>query len=157
VTLQSFLWSSKAEEKHTELNPIRQQSNGLLPSTDIHVYDIFVARPDLIASFQHKTSDKQVVHSTHSLVKMIVIGEVQDRGGRVEERRIDTRTSVGIFKPRIESQPKSQRSDVGKGHRVKGGWTNDTPQERDSNKSAGRGGGRGWGGKRGRGQGGHYT
>ncbi len=133
---------------------LRSKSLGLTAHTDISVYTIFTARPDIVHTALLKTSGKQVSSNTHSSIKTLLIGPVPDRGGRVDERRI---SAMPTFKERESHDPKPQREVTTSGGklRVHGSFN----QPRDDNnqdnfkKTAGRGN-NAWGGKakRGRGQ-----
>jgi len=151
VTLQAFLWSSKGEDHKGDLKELlHSRSLGLTAKTDISVYTVFTARPDIVHTALVKTSGKQASTNTHSSIKTLIIGPVPDRGGRVEERRLN---AMPTFKERgNNAQPRPQRDDGG---RVHGSFNQPRDDDNQDNfkKTAGRGNSA-WGGKskRGRGQ-----
>lgn len=111
VTIQTFLWSPKGEANQTEIKSIIQNKYEQMTSfTHITLFDVFAARSSLTEIV--KTSSKQVAKQTKSSLKTLVIGQVPDRGGRLNENRV----SVTVFE---ESKgPKPQRDK----ERVQGSW-----------------------------------
>ncbi|GMH36102.1 LOW QUALITY PROTEIN: hypothetical protein BSKO_03970 [Bryopsis sp. KO-2023] len=88
VTLQSFLWSKRLEEKGTVKEVEKIVADGraaMLPSPQVSVSSLFTTTyGDVAAVAQKATSGSE--GKFEASVKSVIIGKVPDRGGRPEGR-----------------------------------------------------------------------
>lgn len=93
VTVQSFLWSFKAEEREGEIAAAIGHKRRALTSTPaaISPADAFTAGPELTAVLSQRITDASTKGLRHSSVKGVIIGAVPDRGGRVTEMKVSAR------------------------------------------------------------------
>ena len=96
--MQSFAWSDKIQgTQEEELNAAIQSQREYL-SEFPHAYelqDVLSADPSLLNDIVTKTADNK---RNKSLVKTIIIGDVPDRGGRVDEARPKSSSSDNVRK-----------------------------------------------------------
>eukprot|EP00008_Paramoeba_atlantica_P011861 CAMPEP_0201493140 /NCGR_PEP_ID=MMETSP0151_2-20130828/36232_1 /ASSEMBLY_ACC=CAM_ASM_000257 /TAXON_ID=200890 /ORGANISM="Paramoeba atlantica, Strain 621/1 / CCAP 1560/9" /LENGTH=267 /DNA_ID=CAMNT_0047880325 /DNA_START=311 /DNA_END=1111 /DNA_ORIENTATION=- len=101
VTMQSFLWCKKGSENSNELNNLIKEKIFLMDSILLPtLYNAFTAEDHLSALLLESTSQKTSRKTPPSFVKTLRIGDVPDRGGRLEMVRAGGMPS---FKPRSES------------------------------------------------------
>lgn len=91
---------------------------------DVTLYDMLVARMSLFESITTKTGS--VPTSSALNLKRVLIGQVPDRGGRVNDRRGAAFQARDAVKPQ-----RDQTTNKGKG-RVQGGWDNKDPNNNNN-------------------------
>ncbi|KAL4422373.1 hypothetical protein ABPG75_008570 [Micractinium tetrahymenae] len=88
VTLQSFLWSPRLEQKGTKAEAaavVEAARRAMAPEPAVAVPDVFSATlADLLSILEKATSGETGIHAS---VKGVLIGKVPDRGGRPEGRK----------------------------------------------------------------------
>lgn len=134
LTIQSFLWSRKAEGREGEiLSSIAHRRKALtIQPASIRPEDAFSAGPELAALHARRVTDSSSRALRSASVKSVRIGAVPDRGGRVGEMAPSARDLMPAWQARKEGA--GGRGSAGAGAGRAGG-------------SAGGGGG-GGGGKR---------
>lgn len=86
VTIKSFTWSIRLEAKFEKIMAIYEKyKSGILLEPMVRISDILAAKPNL--AFIEKTSSAAVRRNTKSSVNNVLIGDVPDRGGRIEEQQ----------------------------------------------------------------------
>lgn len=86
VTIKSFTWSIRLEEKFEKIMTIYEKyRSGILLEPMVKISDILAAKPSL--ALIEKTSSIAVRRNTKSSVNNVLIGDVPDRGGRPEEQQ----------------------------------------------------------------------
>ncbi|PSC73625.1 FAM98A [Micractinium conductrix] len=145
VTLQSFLWSPRLEQKGTkaEAAAVAEAAAKHMPADpQVQTQDVFTATlADLLAILEKATSGETGITAS---VKSVLIGKVPDRGGRPEGRRREA--EMPEWTARRVTHGGSGRGGGHHGHgRGRGGGGK-------SENTSGGGGGRGRGGGGGRGK-----
>jgi len=133
VTLQSFVWGGKTKSNpQIEAELTRQVSRRMkeFPRTSqVDFYELFSATP-LVTHITRMTSRE---YSLQSKVKLVVIGSVPDRGGRVDaSTRMEKEFGMPAFTRRVSSEGSGSSGSGGGG--------------RGGSRGGGRGGGGGGGG-----------
>ncbi|KAL4419219.1 hypothetical protein ABPG77_010661 [Micractinium sp. CCAP 211/92] len=149
VTLQSFLWSPRLEQKGTKAEAaavVEAARRAMAAEPAVAVQDVFSATlADLLSILEKATSGETGIHAS---VKGVLIGKVPDRGGRPEGRKREADmpawtarkvTQGGGGRGGRHHHGRGGRGGRGGGGRVQGGW--------QGGGGSGGGGGGGWGGK----------
>jgi Protein of unknown function (DUF2465) len=121
VTVQSFLWSAKAEGREGEITAAISHKRRALSSSPaaINPADAFVAGPELTAVLSQRITDASTKALRHSSVKGVIIGAVPDRGGRVTEMKVSARDLMPEWAAR---KPEGGSGGGGRGGGSSGGW-----------------------------------
>lgn len=112
VTIQSFGWSSRMEDKQAQITrvymPCRQS---LMTEPSVQFGDVLAARPDVLII--DKTSCAKVREKTQTSVAKVIMGSVPDRGGRA--------TDMAPPPPEMPSWSKRRAAPNDQGGRGRGG------------------------------------
>lgn len=103
VTVQSFLWSARAQGREADILAsvgARRRALAPLPAL-IRPEDAFQAGPELAAVLSERITDPSTKGLRFSSVKAVRIGAVPDRGGRVHEMRPSARDLMPEWKARM--------------------------------------------------------
>lgn len=132
VTLQSFMWGGKGRQHEDELARLAATKLASFPAgSQVDEYELWAATPTVL----HISRMTSREYAQRSSIKRVIIGQVPDRGGRV-----DTNTRLGndYEMPAFAKRSTSTGSDSGSHHRGGGGG---------GRRGGGGGGGRGRGGR----------